>query len=97
MDIRQEVMNAAFAANEEELFQALKLLQGEVIVSGFDTPEAIDSQELISKTQAAKKLGVSRTTLWRMVGQGIIKPVSLGPGMHDRVRLSDIQDMIAAR
>lgn len=46
-------------------------------------PPSDDGQPLLmTMVAAAKHLGVGRTTLWRMVKEGILKPVEITPGVH---------------
>ncbi|MCG2661855.1 MAG: helix-turn-helix domain-containing protein [Kiritimatiellae bacterium] len=47
---------------------------------------------LMTMTSAAKLLGVSRVTTWRMVKEGILKPVEITPRVF-RVRRLDIENI----
>lgn len=49
---------------------------------------------LISQATAAKILGVSRTTFWRMLKIGMLPVVKLFNGIV-RIRMSDVQSLIA--
>jgi len=44
----------------------------------------------LSQEQVAAKLGISRTTAWRMKECGILKPVEISPGI-ERYYLQDIE------
>jgi excisionase family DNA binding protein len=52
-------------------------------------PKTADAPLLLSMTQAATALGVSRTTLWAMVQKKRIATVEVIPGLR-RIRRSDI-------
>lgn len=45
---------------------------------------------LVTQAEAAELLGVSRNTVVRLVGRGVLKTVRLAPGMKPRVRRSDV-------
>ncbi len=44
---------------------------------------------LLTMTDAASCLGVSRVTLWRMVKAGVLQPVEIMPGIR-RIRRGDL-------
>jgi excisionase family DNA binding protein len=52
--------------------------------------------ELLSKKAAAKVLGVSRATLWRMIKSDVIPAVDIFNGIQ-RIRASDVQRIIASQ
>ena len=54
-----------------------------------------DEPLLLTMTAAAKLLGVSRVTLWRMVKDGDIRPVQITPNVF-RIRRQDL-NRIASR
>jgi hypothetical protein len=43
-------------------------------------PQPADLSLLVTQTQAAGLLGVNRTTVWRLTGMGILRPVEISPG-----------------
>jgi hypothetical protein len=43
-------------------------------------PPPADPSLLVTQTQAAGLLGVNRTTVWRLTGMGILRPVEISPG-----------------
>ena len=45
---------------------------------------------LITKSEAARVLGLSRETVVRMVKAGTLHEIRLGPGMNPRLRLEDV-------
>jgi excisionase family DNA binding protein len=51
---------------------------------------------LLSKKAAAKLLGVSRATLWRMIKSNAIPTVDVFHGIR-RIRMSDIEKIIASQ
>jgi len=61
------------------------------LVSGqTDTPAAAtNGPVLLNQKDAARLLGISRITLWRMTKNGIIRPVELSPG-NTRYRREDL-------
>ena len=57
---------------------------------------ATDEPLLMMMTAAAKALGVSRVTLWRMVKEGILRPVEITPRVF-RIRREDIHELASKR
>lgn len=53
-------------------------------------PQSSPEPLLLTQKQAAKLLGVDRTTVWRLVCLGIIRPVEICPGTF-RYRRSDVE------
>lgn len=62
-----------------------KVLNGNVSSGG---PQP-DGPLLMNMTGAAKLIGVSRVTLWRMVKEGVLRPVEIMPGVF-RIRRGDL-------
>lgn len=60
-------------------------------------PEAsnTESETLITRIEAMKKLGVSSATLWRWKKNGYLVPIQLG--RIDRYRLSDITALLTKK
>jgi predicted site-specific integrase-resolvase len=52
--------------------------------------------ELLFKKAAARILGVSRATLWRMIKSDVIPAVDIFNGIQ-RIRASDVQRIIASQ
>lgn len=88
----EELMQAALAASEERKRDALKVLTGDArIGDGSETVTA--GPLLLGMGAAAKYLGVSRATLWRMIQVGRIEKVELLPGSY-RVRRRDLEEWV---
>ena len=84
-DLSGEILQALVKAPHGRKQQALKLLRGEV------SPEPNRDEPLLySVSQAARVLGVSRTTLWRMCQSGHLSKVPVMSGTY-RVRRADIE------
>ena len=83
-DMTGEILQALMKAPQGRKRRALELLRGET------PPEPKDGPLLYSVSEAARKLGVSRTTLWRLFQHGQLKKVEIAPGTY-RVRRADIE------
>ena len=59
-----------------------------------ERPTQHDGTLLLTMTDAARVLGVSRVTLWRMVRTGAVKPVEIMPGIR-RIRREDLHVLSA--
>ena len=55
----------------------------------------LPSDELLTKEETIRKLGVSCTTLWRWAQNGYLTPIKVG--VQVRYRLSDISNLIARK
>lgn len=53
------------------------------------------ADELLTKEETCRKLGVSGTTLWRWAQNGYLSPVKVG--VQIRYRLSDISSLISRK
>ena len=76
----------------------IHLWADENILNRSDVPNLATQPEqplLLTMTAAAKLLGVSRVTLWRMVKDGDIRPVEITPNVF-RIRRQDL-NKIASR
>ena len=62
----------------------------------FPRHHAMDGPLLLNMGAAAKYLGVSRGTLWKMVRSGRLKPIELMPGSF-RICRRDIEKFVAKR
>ena len=85
-DITGEILQALMVAPPSRKQQALKLLRGEY------QPEPTTGPLLYSMSEAARVLGVSRTTFWRLFQTGQLKKVEIMKGCY-RVRRSDIEEL----
>ena len=91
----EELFAAAMGATETRRRSALRLLRGEAELSDPLEPAPMRPPLLLGMGQAAKYLGISRPTLWRMIQAGRLEKVELFPGSH-RVRRTDL-DALAGR
>lgn len=71
----------------------LNALQGNLPKSRSSSPE---DPLLLKMNDAAKKLGVSRVTFWRLVNTGTIKPVEIFEGVF-RYNYNDLVDLADQR
>lgn len=51
---------------------------------------------LMTMIAAAKLLGVSRVTMWRIVKEGVLRPVEITPRVF-RIRREDLQELASRR
>lgn len=58
--------------------------------------ESINGPLLYGMTAAARFLGVSRATLWRMIRAGILRKIEVLPGSY-RVRRADLEAIASGR
>jgi excisionase family DNA binding protein len=73
-DLTQKLLQAVLSANEEQKKIALLALSGQVRDS--------NGPKLLKPTDAAKYLGVARSTLWRLTKRGALTTIELMPGMR---------------
>ena len=81
------LIKGIFSASEETKSRLLLILQGE------DVPLRSDEPLLLTMGQAAKLMGLSRSSLWRLLKIGRLEKVQLYPGSF-RIRKSDILSLI---
>jgi len=86
MALLEELMQAALTAPDERKRAAVELLRGLHPV----TAPAPRGPLLLGMTAAARYLGVSRATLWRMVRAGQFQRIELFPGCF-RLRRADLE------
>lgn len=96
MNESDEFLCAYLAASPRRRTSALKVLRGEALISDPLDPDPLRPPLLLGMGEAAKYLGVSRPTLWRMIQAGRLEKVELFSGSH-RVRRRDIEDMALKR
>lgn len=93
MTLTEEVMQAVFVATEERKALALRALKGEIPADGGARAEVIGPL-LLGMGAAARFLGVSRATLWRILQAGKVGKVELFPGSY-RMRKADLVALAA--
>lgn len=54
------------------------------------TGSGTQAPALITKSEAARLLGISRNSIYKLIASGQLRAVSLGDGMHQRLRLADV-------
>ena len=96
MTLMEELLAAIVGALESRQRDALKVLRGEAMLADPLDPAPMRPPLLLGMGAAAKYLGVSRPTLWRMIQAGRVKKVELFPGSH-RVRRDDIEELASQR
>lgn len=84
----------------EDLLSAGRTIAAELIDSVNEKREYVpvpqpDIDELVTKEEAAKKLGISPTTLWRWSKIGYLVPVKVG--VQVRYRLGDLRELISRK
>ncbi len=84
-----ERMLKILQADPEKLEQIDRLLEGRT----WENDEAPRGPLLLGMSAAAKLLGVSRATLWRMIQAGRIEKVEILTGSY-RVRRADIMEIV---
>ena len=87
-----ERMLRLLQASPEQRAAIDRILQGRLEVS---RPAPIGPL-LLMMGDAAKLLGVSRATVWRLVKMGRLEPVEILPGTF-RVRREDVQALVARK
>jgi excisionase family DNA binding protein len=86
-ELRENLIQLALTANEDELRNAIAGLKGNLPKPTLNTPL------LIGMSKAAELLGVSRPTFWRMVKQGRLPKLEILPGSY-RIRRADLEAYI---
>jgi excisionase family DNA binding protein len=98
MCLMEELMKAALMAPDERRLDALKVLKGEAVIAdpGARPARPITGPMLMGVGEAARFIGVSRGTLWRVLQAGQLEKVELFPGSY-RLRRSDVEELIERR
>ena len=87
----EAVMKEVLTATEDRRQLALKLLRGGEMEPAAARP-VTTGPLLLGTCAAAKLLGVSRATMWRMISSGRIEKVELLPGSY-WLRRTDLEAM----
>lgn len=87
-DQTSDLLQALASANAERRLEALRLLRGDAPVRTTD-----ERPLLVTVTDAATLLGVSRSTIWRAIRHGRISKVVLYPGF-ERLRRADLVALV---
>ncbi|MCE9614785.1 MAG: helix-turn-helix domain-containing protein [Lentisphaerae bacterium] len=75
---------------------ALKVLKGLAVAADPVAPKPTVGPLLLGMGAASRYLGVSRSTLWRVIKAGTMEKVELFPGSY-RVRRTDLEDLAQRR
>ena len=84
----EELLLALLAANNDRRRRALRVLHGETEIPV--GPRDEDGVVLLRPGEAARYLGISRTTLWRLAREGRLERVEIRRGSY-RFRKSELQ------
>jgi excisionase family DNA binding protein len=85
----EELMKAALSATGQRRADALRVLKGEAALADASGAKPVTGPLLLGMGAAARFLGVSRSTLWRILQSGKIEKVELFEGSF-RVRREDL-------
>ena len=84
--VSPKLLSALLSATDEQRTAAQRLLEGQPPPAALTAGGAL----LLRMHEAAKLVGVSRSTFWRIVKSGRLEPVEIMPGTF-RVRRLDIE------
>lgn len=90
MNLLSQLMAASANASDDRLEAALKAVRGEVAASSPRSEEPI----LLNMVSAARRLGVSRTHLWKLIKAGRIRKIETLPGCY-RIAAADLDAFVA--
>jgi len=85
-NVTNEILTALATASDDRKTAALRALRGEQDPA----QRPMTGPLVLGMGAAAKYLGVSRPTLWRMIQAGRLEKVQLFPGSH-RIRRADLE------
>jgi excisionase family DNA binding protein len=54
----------------------------------------MDTHKLLSKSEAARRVGVDRDTISRWIKLGYLHEVRIGPGTYPRIREADLDALV---
>lgn len=83
-----KLFQAVFTATDEAKERALKILEGR------EVPIENDGPLLLSMGETCELMGLSRSSLWRLIKSGRLEKIELHPGSY-RIRRADILSLIA--
>jgi hypothetical protein len=95
-DVTGDLLTMFVTATQEKKAEALKILKGEAIIADPATCRPLTAPVLFRIGAAARFLGVSRATLWRMVKAKRLEKVDLSTGSY-MVRRTDLEDLASGR
>jgi excisionase family DNA binding protein len=90
----EQLLLAILAADDNRRREALQILRGEHPAAA--ATETTTGPLLMRIGEAARYLGVSRCTLWRMMQEGRLEGVEIRRGSH-RLRKADLDQLVASR
>ena len=82
-----KLFQAVFTATDEAKERALEILEGQ------EPPLGNDGPLLLSMGEACDLMGLSRSSLWRLLKSGRLEKIELHPGSF-RIRKADIHTLI---
>jgi len=92
--VLEELLLAILSADDERRRQALRVLRGASAITA--APRDTSGPVLLRTGEAAKYLGISRTTLWRLIREGRLEQVEIRRGSH-RLRKAVLDEFAASR
>jgi excisionase family DNA binding protein len=100
IQLAEQYPGLTISVSLEDLLTAGRTLADELLDNLVQTHEELpapskDEEELLTKEEARKKLGVSVTTLWRWAQDGYLTPVKVG--IQVRYRISDINAILVKK
>ena len=90
----EELLLATLAADDSRRRAALRVLRGQSVAA--TATQDATGPVLMRMGEAARYLGISRTTLWRLVREGLLDQVAIRRGSY-RLRKSDLDQLVANR
>lgn len=87
----RQLIELALASDNTVAPEAVQVIED--VLAGKDVESgSVDGPLLLTMTAAAKLLGVSRVSLWRLVKQDVVRTVEIMPGVF-RVRRADVLEL----
>ena len=100
IQLAEQYPGLTISVSLDDLLTAGRTLRDEIL-DGLDRPAPVlpapvrEEDDLLTKKEALKKLGVSVTTLWRWAQDGYLTPIKVG--IQVRYRLSDINAILVRK
>ena len=100
IQLAEQYPGLTISVSLDDLLTAGRTLRDEILDS-LDRPAPVlpapvrEEDDLLTKKEALKKLGVSVTTLWRWAQDGYLTPIKVG--IQVRYRLSDINAILVRK